>query len=174
VRGRRSAIAAALLLGLACGMPGPSPQQVTERFWEALRAGDVEAAREYASEASAMRLDRLEELGRARPVGAVLLGEELKGESSAIVRTALATSLDDPPVHTTFDTHLVREAGEWRVDVAATERALTTAIFASSLQQIGEAVGEGVQEFSAALEESAEEVKQAIREALEELERELQ
>jgi hypothetical protein len=169
--GRRGAFAAGVLLALACGVPGASPQQVTERFWEALREGDVEAARGYASAASAARLD---EMGRARQIEAVLLGEVLTGENSAIVRTSLTTSLDDHPIQTSFDTHLVREAGEWRVDVAATERELTSAIFASSLKQIGEAVGQGVQDFSEALEESTEEVKQAIREALEELERELQ
>ena len=113
-------------------------------------------------------------LGGNRRIDEVLLGEALKGETRAIVRTSLATLTGTSPIHTTFDTHLVREAGEWRVDVEATEREWTTAAFATSMQQIGEALGEGVQEFSEALEEGAAEIQRAIREALEELEKELQ
>ncbi len=171
MRGLRIASAAFLLLASACGVPAPSPEQVAERFWEALRAGDVAAAKRYASASSAMHVDDLRE---ARQIEEVLLGEVLLGEDSAIVQTSLATSLEDGRTHTTFDTHLVRENQEWRVDVEATERELTTAIFADSLQQIGEAVGQGVQEFSEALEEGAAEMRRAILEALEELERELQ
>jgi len=171
VRGLRIATAAFLLLASACGVAAPSPEQVAERFWEALRAGDFAAAKQYASASSAMRVH---DLGEARQIEEVLLGEVLLGEDSAIVQTSLATSLEDGRTHTTFDTHLVREAQEWRVDVEATKRELTTAIFANNLQQIGEAVGQGVQEFSEAIEAGAAEMKQAILEALEELKREFQ
>jgi hypothetical protein len=171
VRRLRLAAAAALACAFACGELAPSPQQVTRDFWEALQAGDAATARTYASTSSALRVDGL---AGGRPIEAVLLGETLQGESSAIVRTSLATAIEAQPIHTTFDTHLVREAGEWRIDVKATERELTTAIFASSMQQIGEALGEGVQEFSDAIEQGAAEVTRALREALEELEQELQ
>ena len=83
------------------------------------------------------------------------------------------TSTEAGRQHTSFDTHLVRESEEWKVDVRATEREMTAAIFAAGLRQIGEALGQGVQEFSEAIEEGAEEMKRAIREALEELEAEL-
>jgi hypothetical protein len=73
-------------------------------------------------------------------------------------------------VHTTFDTHLVRSDSGWIVDAEATERALTAALFATSMQQIGEVVGQGIEEFSEALEQGAAEVSRAVREALEELE----
>ncbi len=113
-------------------------------------------------------------MGADRRIDEVLLGETLQSERSAIVRTSLVTSIVESRHRTTFDTHLVREAQEWRVDVEATERELTAAIFAAGLRQIGEALGQGVQEFSAALEEGTAEMKRAIREALEELEEELQ
>jgi hypothetical protein len=171
VRGLRLAVVAFLALAFACGEFAPSPAQVTERFWEALRTGDVATARQYASASSAMRVTSL---GGGRRIEEVRLGEALEGESSAIVRTSLATSTEKGRIHTTFDTQLVREAEEWRVDVAATEREWTTAVFASSMQLIGEVLGEGVQEFSEELEEGAAEIQRAIREALEELEKERQ
>jgi hypothetical protein len=167
VRGLRLAVV--VFLAFACGELASSPAQVTERFWEALRTGDAATARQYASASSAMRVTSL---GGGRQIEEVLLGEALEGESSAIVRTSLATSTEEGRFHTTFDTHLVREAEEWRVDVAATEREWTTAVFASSMRLIRESLGEGVQEFSEALEEGAAEIQRAIREALEELEKE--
>ncbi len=170
MRGLR-AVVAALPLVLACGAPAPSPQQVCERFWEALRTGDVATAKACASASSATLVDTLRD---DRRIEEVLLGETLQSESSAIVRTSLVTSIGEDRFDTTFDTHLVREAEEWRVDVHATQREMTTAIFAASLRQMGEALGQGVQEFSEALEEGTEEMKRAIREALEELEEELQ
>jgi hypothetical protein len=84
------------------------------------------------------------------------------------------TSIEESKHRTTFDTHLVREAEGWKIDVGETERERTTAIFAASMRQLGEALGEGVQEFSEALEEDAAEMKRALRGALEELEEELQ
>jgi hypothetical protein len=161
-------VAAAALLGtLACGAVGPGPRQVTLEFWEALRTGDVAAAEALASVPTLRNVDGL---ARSRGIEEVLLGEVLEGERSAIVRTSLATDLDGRPLHTTFDTHLVREQGRWRVDVAATERERMAAIFAGTVGLLGEAVGEGIDEFSEALEQGAAEISRAIREALEELE----
>jgi hypothetical protein len=171
MRGLRVAVVAALPLVLACGVPAPSPRQVTERFWEALRTGDLAAAKACASAPSARLVDAMAE---GRQIEEVLLGETLQSESSAIVRTSLVTSMAEEQLRTTFDTHLVRESEAWRVDVQATQREMTTAIFAASMRQIGEALGQGVQEFSEALEEGAAELSRAIREALEELEEELE
>ena len=170
MRGLRACVAA-LALVLACGAPAPSPQQVCERFWEALRTGDVATAEAHASVWSATLV---EAMGQDRQIEEVRLGETLQSERSAIVRTSLVTATEAGRHHTSFDTHLVRESEEWRVDVQATERDLTAAIFAAGLRQVGEALGQGVQEFSEALAESTAEVKRAIREALEELEAELQ
>ena len=171
MRELRVKVVAALLLVLACGVPAPSPQQVSERFWEALRTGDIATAKAHASAWSAMLVDAM---GEDRQIEEVRLGETLQSERSAIVRTSLVTATEAGRQHTSFDTHLVRESEEWKVDVQATEREMTAAIFASSLRQIGETLGQGVQEFSEALEQGAEEMKRAIREALEELEADLQ
>jgi hypothetical protein len=171
VRGLRLAVAAALPLVLACGVSAPSPQQVAEQFWEALRTGDLATARARATAFSAPLVDAM---GDERRIEEVQLGETLQSERSAIVRTSVVTATEAGQQRSHFDTHLVRESDEWKVDVRATEREMTAAIFAAGLRQIGETLGQGVQEFSEALEEGAEEMKRAIREALEELEAELQ
>jgi len=165
--------AALLLVGLVavsgCGGSGDRrPETVTAEFWEAIRARDIEAAADLSNDPNRVWLERMRD---GRPIDEVLLGEALVGEHSAIVRTSLATSVNERRLHTTFDTHLVGGDSSWRVDTEATQRALSTALFATSMQQIGESVGQGVQEFSEALEEGAAEVSRAIREALEEFER---
>jgi hypothetical protein len=168
VRGWRALLAVGLFTAAGCGGSGASkPEAVTAEFWEAIRARDIEAAAELASESSQFQLERMRD---RRPIDEVLLGETLIGEQSAVVRTSLATSVNEGRVHTTFDTHLVRSDSGWIVDAEATERALTAALFATSMQQIGEAVGQGIEDFSEALEQGAAEVSRAVREALEELE----
>jgi hypothetical protein len=169
MRGLAALLVLGLLAGAGCGGSGtPRPEAVTAEFWEAIRTRDIEAAAELASESSRFQLERMRD---GRPIDEVLLGETLIGEHSAVVRTSLATSVNEGRVHTTFDTHLVRNDSGWIVDAAATERALTTAVFATSMRQIGEAFGQGVDEFSQALEQGTAEMSRAIREALEEFEK---
>lgn len=154
-----------LLVGAGCGGSGsPRPEAVTAEFWEAIRVRDIEAAAELASDSSRFQLERMRD---SRPIDEVLLGDALIGEQTAVVRTSLATSVNEGRVHTTFDTHLLRSDSGWIVDAEATERALSTALFATSMQQLGQAVGDGVDEFRQALEEGTAEVSQAIREMLE-------
>jgi len=163
-------LAGAGLLGCS-GALAPAPHDVAGRFWEAVRTGDRETALSLASAASALEVDQLT---AKRKIAEVLLGETLQSETSAIVRTSLQTETDGEPLRASFDTHLVREGGQWKVDVDATERELTSALFAASMREIGEALGEGAQEFSKALEQGVEEMKEALREALEEMEQDLQ
>jgi hypothetical protein len=161
---------ACALAAAGCGGSGSaSPEAVAADFWEAIRARDLDAALELSWKPSRLPLERMRD---GRPIDEVLLGESLVGEHTAVVRTSLATKVNERLIHTTFDTHLVRGDEGWRVDTDATERELTTALFATSMQQIGEALGQGVQEFGEALEEGAAEVSRAIRDALEEFERE--
>jgi len=168
MRGSAAVLVLVLFFASGCGGSPARPEAVTAEFWEAIRSRDIDAAAELATESSRSHLERMRD---GRPIDEVLLGEPLIGEHSAIVPTSLATSVNESRFHTTFDTHLVRGDSGWIVDAQATERALTTALFATSMQQIGEAVGQGVDEFSEALEQGAAEVSRAIREALEDFEK---
>jgi len=153
---------------LACGVAPETPEHVTRQFWEALRSDDLARARALATADSARRVAGLWDAG---PIEEILLGEALRGETSAIVKTSLATASDDGTRHLSFDTSLVRVNRGWKVDAAETHRALTGALFASSVQDLGDALGEGVAQFGEAIESGAEDISRAIREAIEELER---
>ena len=67
----------------------------------------------------------------------------------------------------TFHTHLVREDGRWKVDLAASRAELRKGLFVAGMREIGEAVGEGVKEIGDAIREGALEMEEALREALE-------
>jgi hypothetical protein len=167
----RALLVVATIVALACGGGGTPPDSVTTQFWQAIQDRDIEAAAELATASSPITLARMRD---GRPIDEILIGETLTGQHTAVVRTSLATHVNDRISHTTFDTHLVRDGSRWLVDIDATQQSVTTALFATSMKEIGEVMGRGVQEFSDALGQGAEDVSRAIQEALEELNRELQ
>jgi hypothetical protein len=99
----------------------------------------------------------------------VLVGESLSNEESAMVATTLVMLQEGRELDATFHTHLVREDGHWRVDLAASRAELRKGVFVAGMREIGEAVGEGVEEIGEAIREGAREMEEALREALESL-----
>lgn len=157
-------VAVAATVAAACGAPPPAPDEVTKRFWQALHAGDVEAARLEASAPSAALLDSASAAG---DMGNLLVGETLRNEQKAIVRTSMTTIDDDVELNVVFNTHLVLEDEQWKVDVGATQDEVVRATFAAGMKLVGEAIGQGIEDFGAAMEQGAAELKEAIRDAFE-------
>jgi len=149
---------------LACAPQGEPPELVAGRFWEALRRGDVDTARSLATATSA---EVVASVAGDRPIESVVLGETLKSDESAVVRTEIVTLAESREVRTAFETHLVREERGWKVDARATRRDLTTAVFSAAMTRVGEAVEAGMQELGDALEQGAADLARAIREATE-------
>jgi hypothetical protein len=152
-----------LALLLACS-PAPAPDEVARSFWEAIRAGDLETARGTLNRDSALLLDRS---SLPDDLETVLLGEVLKNERAAIVRTSASTAEHEVPMKLVFHTHLVLEDERWKVDLEATREEVERASMAAGMQIMSDAIGEGIQELGEALERGADEVGEAIREALE-------
>ena len=103
----------------------------------------------------------------------VLLGETLKNESTAIVRTSMTVTSEAGEILITLNTHLVREQGGWQVDVRETKAEMARAVWAGGMRQLGEALGESLHEFKVALERGVDQMREALREALEEIQQEL-
>jgi hypothetical protein len=155
-----------VLVAVSCGS-SDSPQEVARNFWEAMRSGDREQAATLVTDES-LRLfddgqlpDEMEK---------ILLGEALRNESAAVVRTSMLTRTDDIELNVVFHTHLLLERDEWRVDLVATQQELSGATFSAGMKFMGQAIGEGIEEFGQALERGAAEVRDAIRDVIEELE----
>ena len=159
-----------LLLAAGCGLQDDPPDEVTRRFWSAIESGDREGARELASSESVRLVEpTLEELSTEGAIESVLVGESLSNEESAMVATTLVMLQEGRELDATVQTHLVREDGHWRVDLAASRAELRKGVFVAGMREIGEAVGEGVEEIGEAIREGAREMEEALREALESL-----
>jgi hypothetical protein len=154
-------------LALACDAPPLAPDEVAKSFWEAMHADQIETAAEFASAATITQLPDLD-VPRAENL---LFGEVLKNQSAAVVRTSMSTADEDVSLNVVFNTHLVLEEDEWKVDVAATRDEMVRATFAAGMRMVGEAIGAGFEELGEALEEGAEEVREALIEALQESKR---
>jgi hypothetical protein len=153
-----------LLVAPGCGLSADPPDEVTRRFWGAIERADGEAARALASAASGRLVEPT--LGEVS-IEDVLVGESLRNEQSAMVATTLVTVEEGDELDVTFHTHLVREDGRWKVDLAASRAELRKGLFVAGMREIGEAVGEGVKEIGDAIREGALEMEEALREALE-------
>lgn len=154
-------------VALGCQPPVDPPETVAERFWTAIQADDWETARAEATPASA---DGVGGIDSDRPIEQVLIGETLRSETSAVVRTTVVTRRDEGAVHATFDTHLAWNGEAWRVEVDATRRDWAAATFSASMRLLGEAMGTGLVELSEAFQEGAAELMQSINEAIEDAE----
>ena len=153
-----------LLVGPGCGVSRDQPDEVTRNFWSAIESADGEAARALASAASGRLVEpTLDEVS----IEGVLVGESLRNDESAMVATTLVSVQEGEELDVTFHTHLVREDGRWKVDLAASRAELRKGLFVAGMREIGEAVGEGVREIGEAIREGALEMKEALREALE-------
>jgi len=158
---------AALILLAACSPSGPDARETASAFWAAVSSGDIDSARPFASRSSAASLDDWDRETRIREA---VLGEVLSNEDHAMVETSLVTRRGEGEWSIALQTHLVREQGEWRVDVRRTREAVTQAQIAAGIEQVERAVATGVQEFGKALEEGVRELERSMREALEDLE----
>ena len=152
-----------LAASLACDSRPPA-DEVARGFWEAVRTEDLETAKGYVSRdtqpllrASALPSD----------LKSILLGEVLKNERAAIVRTSMSTAQDEAPMNLVFQTHLVLEDELWKVDLEATREEVNRATVAAGMQMMSEIIGEGIHELGEALERGAGELEEAIRDALE-------
>ncbi len=165
-----SVLRAVAILALVTGCSVPA-NEIAERFWTAVQAGDLQTARQFTSASS---VGLVAETVKALVIDEVLIGETLRNDRLAIVRTSIWTSTDVDALRISFDTHLVREEGVWRVDLGETHAEVTGAVFAANVRQVGEAMDEGMKELSEALERGAADLKAAIRGALRDLDEQLQ
>jgi len=166
MRTRSLAVLAALLLApLACERFDPAPRELAEGFWEALSAGDFAAASALSDAAGPAPVRKLaDEL----PLEGVELGDILRNESSAVVKTrGHLRSLD---VDVDFNTHLTRVDGEWRVDLAETRGDLRSNALSASFGKVQQAFAESADLLVEEFEKRALEASEAFRGALEDLE----
>ena len=160
---RKTILLPALAILLAgCG-PRQAPEVITLTFWQAIKAGDFEAAAEQCSGADAEGIARA--MGE-RVFERVEVGETLRSESSARVATELADARGDA---LQFDTRLERSDAGWRVSLEQTTEELRSASIGAAFGELDEALREGRRVIAEAIERGAREASRALRQAQEEI-----
>ncbi len=164
---RRTVIRWAALLALGLAATGCEqrlePQQVAERYWKAVVARDVDAARPFVTRESRTALRFA---GNVLPVGDVRFGRTVIDGTVAQVETTV-TLLGDKPLPVPLATHLREEDGQWRVDSAATMAMLAPE------GEVGAAVAR-LRELNAELAERMDRSMAELQRQLPEIEREVE
>ncbi len=147
----------------ACSQQAKDPKAVADHYWKHLLNGNtVEAERlisinsRYAFSESKDRLTRITQFTNS--------------ETITKVKTTITTiDPDDSISHTqTFDTVLVLQQGQWKVDVNRTQLPLTSAEKEEQLKQLAEELSESMQENIESIDETMTQGMQMLNEALQE------
>lgn len=134
-----------LLIMLSGCQTVQTPDQVAAAFWEAMAAGDIETARDYATQESRYLVTRQQNLADA----SWKTGKVLIDGGSARVATVLTLQKPENNRILTFDTVLSKEHDLWKVDYQQTLNNLLNQPFGSlfkSLREIGEAINQELEQ----------------------------
>lgn len=156
-------LALAVCTLVACDRFDTAPREVASSFWSAVAAGDFAKAATLSTDDEAA----VQTLAREVPLRDVKLGEILHNESTALVETRAVYG--DRNVELTFNTHLTRSEGTWRVDAKECRREVRRAALAASFEGMQDAVSESADMLVDEFEERALEASEALRDALDEL-----
>jgi hypothetical protein len=161
-----------LLFILSGCQSGPPPEKVTQAFWEAMAQGDPEIARTYTTQVSQYLVTKQPELEQASPrTGSA----KVDGDSAKVATVLTLKKPDNRKV--VFDTVLVEEDDQWKVDYLQTMNNYLHLPFGQifrSLQGIGEAINKNLQQQLPELEKQLEGFSDGLLQQLEEFRRRLE
>ncbi|MBT8130563.1 MAG: hypothetical protein KJP10_11260 [Gammaproteobacteria bacterium] len=169
----------------ACMHEADKPRDVASRYWQAIKDGDTDSARKMVSSSSQAEFDNYiaKPADEKIPVGEIKLGAE-----KTTVVTLIYPQGDNPDDYSAFDTTLVLENGQWKIDAAQTviprpppsERELEELAdqLSESMQEnvdsIEEAMNEGLNLLNEALREGSRDMGESMLKGMEEMNRALQ
>ena len=151
------------------------PARVTRDFWNAARDGN----QEMVEALSVNHVGDFDVDADDAEITSISIGDtDIDGDEAEVV-TVLEGLADDRDVTLEFRTALVKQDGEWLVEMGETTGRLLGAVMAAVGAELGEALGEGLgeameemsDELADGLEEAADAMREAARELREERER---
>lgn len=164
---------------IACNQPAEDPKTVADKYWQLLQAGNTaEAEKLVASNSKRNFADHTNRIGATDRLE--------NGAAKTIVSTSITRT--DPSSNysqtQTFNTVLVLEQGQWKVDVdqsriplSATEKEQQLEQLSDELSQsmkenmesIDEAMSHGMQMLNEAMQEGSQEMGESLLEMMNEL-----
>lgn len=164
----KSSHAYALLIFLtfslvACMQPAADPKTVADKYWQHLQAGNISEAEKLISDKSQQAL--------AEHNKRIATIDQLEnGEAITLVRTTITTINPENNDHhsETFNTTLVLQQGQWKVDVTQTQIPPAPSARHEELKQLAEELSESMQENIESIDDAMSEGMKRLNEALQE------
>lgn len=160
------------LIFLIAGCSGPdTPKSVSEKFWKAIQARDMESAKQISTwdTVDYLKYLKAEKLHPER----FELGEEMVSDTRAEVATTLFTQKQGKSgIKLPGMTVLVKSEQGWRVDVKKTLNSVIKHTVDNVFDQLNGFMQEGLKELDKSLSKSMNEVSKALEESAKELRKE--
>ncbi len=146
---------------IACTQPAEDPKSVADKYWQYLQAGNIAEAEKLISINSRSAL--AEHKNRMTTIN------QLKnGETVTVVSTTITTiNPDNDYRHTeTFNTTLVLQQGQWKVDVNRSQIPPAPSAEEEKMQQLAERLSESMQDNIESIDDAMSEGMHMLNEAL--------
>lgn len=155
-----------VLVSLSACQPGAGdPRETANRFWLSMKTGNTEEARRLVTRDSLPSLDSYlnqPEAGRT-PIDEVNLGTAETRVVTVIYPDALA-----PDDRRAFDTYLLLENGQWKVDAARSTIPQASSISDRQLEELADELSESMHQNLESMQEAMSEGLDLLNEALRE------
>lgn len=148
---------------LACMQPAENPNVIADKYWQLLQSGNTVEAEKLVSTNSKQNItehsDRIENISQLD-----------NGETRTIVSTTIKTinPVSNASHSQTFDTVLVLQQGEWKIDINQSPIPPSPSATEEELQKLADDLKESVQENIESIDEAMSEGMQLLNEALRE------
>ncbi|MEN8713132.1 MAG: hypothetical protein ABF326_13165 [Arenicellales bacterium] len=156
-------IALSALTLSACNQTAEDPKAVADRYWQNMQAGNISEAEKLVSINSRQVLPaQVERMASITQLD--------NGKARTIVRTTITRMNPDTNYRQTetFDTVLVLQQGEWKVDLNNTHIPPSPTEREEELQQLKQELSESMQENIQSMDDAMSEGMQMLNEALQE------
>ena len=149
----------------ACNPAAENPRDVAQQYWQALKSDDAKTARELVTADTRSDLDTYLQLPAEQktPIDDVNLGTD-----KTTIVTIVYPDAANPEDYRTFDTVLVLENGQWRVDASRSILPKPSVPTDREMDELAEQLNESMQENIESIEEAMSEGMRMLNEALRE------
>ncbi|MGZ8946565.1 MAG: hypothetical protein ACXW1W_14230 [Methylococcaceae bacterium] len=150
-----------------------TPEQVTTGFWEAMVEGNLDSARKYATQETQQLVTKQQNMEDATlKTGVVLIDG-----SNATVSTIITLKKPESNKVLSFDTVLLKENDQWKVDYHRTLNNLSNLPFGDifkSLRGIGETINKELEQQIPLLDKQIKSFSEELTRQLDEFRRQLE
>lgn len=147
----------------ACTQPAEDPKTIANMYWQLLQSGNITEAEKLVSVASRRNFS-------AHSDRIATISQLENGEARTLVSTTITTTnpTNNFTHSQTFDTVLVLQQGEWKIDVNQSPIPLSPNAREEELQKLAEELSRSMQENIDSVDETVSQGMQLLNEALRE------